>query len=122
MLSEHFHCHNNPFCPTLYAPPSSALPANDLSPISLVLPFWEVCIFGILQHGVFPDEFLSLSDVHRSVPRNIVNEIYSRNGHLQRFIKKKKFRATEMPPHNVLLLHYLLAAVEYRGKFQVYQQ
>lgn len=65
--------------PPLPCPPAPppALPANDLSSISLVLPFWEACLFGILQHGAFPDEFLSLSDVLRSVPRNIVNEIRS---------------------------------------------
>ena len=63
--TEYFHC---PKIPCIFSyvslPAPKPLSTTDLCTVSMVLPFPERHIVGIIQHVAFSDWFLSLSNVH----------------------------------------------------------
>ena len=54
------------FCLYSTLPASQLLATTDSFTVSIVLPFSGGCIIGIVQHDVFSDWFLSLSNTHLS--------------------------------------------------------
>ena len=58
------HCPKNSLCCTYLYLPTSTLATADLFIASIVLPFPECCVVGIIQSVAFSDWFLSLSNMH----------------------------------------------------------
>ena len=65
--TKYFHCPKNPLCSSFWFQSlSSPLTTNDLFAASIVLPFPEGQIVGIMQHVAFSDWLLWLSTMHLS--------------------------------------------------------
>ena len=64
--TECSHCPKNPVGSTYSSLPPQPLTTTDLFTVSIVLPFPECHMVGVIQYVSFSDQLLSLSCMHRS--------------------------------------------------------